>query len=108
MLFVPERRRSRRRPSAIRARDVRAADLQEEPTNPADTADLPRQSFRRIRRRRRLLSEQRSEPSDTASLASGAINTDQEELERRRSAWTATWRSVVCHMSGIEACRYAP
>jgi hypothetical protein len=32
MFFVPERRRGRRRPSAIRARDVRAADLQEKPT----------------------------------------------------------------------------
>jgi hypothetical protein len=32
MFFVPERRRSRRRLSAIRARDVRAADLQEKPT----------------------------------------------------------------------------
>jgi hypothetical protein len=32
MLFVGERRRSRRRKCAIRARDVRAADLQEEPT----------------------------------------------------------------------------
>jgi hypothetical protein len=76
MLFVPERRRSRRRPSAIRARDVRAADLQEEPTKPAERADLPRQSFGRIRRRRRLPGEhrsERSEPSDTASLASGAI-----------------------------------
>jgi hypothetical protein len=31
MLFVPERRRSRRPPGAIRARDVRGADLQEEP-----------------------------------------------------------------------------
>jgi hypothetical protein len=31
--FVPERRRSRRLQSAIRARDVRAADLQEKPTN---------------------------------------------------------------------------
>ena len=76
--------------------------------NPAERADLPRQSFRRIRRRRRLLSEQRSEPSDTASLASGAINTDQDKLERRRSACTAMCRSVVCHMSGIEAFRYAP
>jgi hypothetical protein len=36
MLFVPERRRSRRLQSAIRARDVRAADLQEEPTKPTD------------------------------------------------------------------------
>jgi hypothetical protein len=32
MLLVSERRRSRRARSAIRARDVRAADLQEEPT----------------------------------------------------------------------------
>jgi hypothetical protein len=32
MFFVPERRRSRRLPGAIRARYVRAADLQEEPT----------------------------------------------------------------------------
>jgi hypothetical protein len=31
-LFVPERRQSRRPQSAIRAGDVRAADLQEEPT----------------------------------------------------------------------------
>jgi hypothetical protein len=30
--FVPERRRSRRLPGAIRARDVRAADLQAKPT----------------------------------------------------------------------------
>src|SRR5688572_33467289 len=30
--FVPDRRRSKRLLSAIRARDVRAADLQEEPT----------------------------------------------------------------------------
>jgi hypothetical protein len=32
-LFVLERRRSRRLIGAIRARDVRAADLQEEPTS---------------------------------------------------------------------------
>jgi len=32
--LVAERRRSRRPQSAIRARDVRAADLQEEPTKP--------------------------------------------------------------------------
>jgi hypothetical protein len=66
MLFVPERRRSRRLSSAIRARDVRAADLQ-------DRADSPTQSFRRIRRRRRLPGEhrsERSEPLDTASEAS--------------------------------------
>jgi hypothetical protein len=43
-LFVSERRRSRRLLSAIRARDVRAADLQEEPTkrveNRADSSTL--------------------------------------------------------------------
>jgi hypothetical protein len=64
-------------PSAIRARDVRAADLQEEPTKRAkNSADSPTQSFRWIRRRRRLLSEhrsERSEPSDTASVASEAV-----------------------------------
>jgi hypothetical protein len=32
MLFVGERRRSKWRPGAIRARDIRAADLQEKPT----------------------------------------------------------------------------
>ncbi len=32
MLLVAERRRSRRPQGAIRARDVRAADVQEEPT----------------------------------------------------------------------------
>jgi hypothetical protein len=36
MLSVPDRRRSRRLQSAIRARDVRAADLQEEPTKPVE------------------------------------------------------------------------
>jgi hypothetical protein len=36
MLFVPERRRSRPLRSAIRARDVRAADLQEDPTKPTE------------------------------------------------------------------------
>jgi hypothetical protein len=36
MLFVAERRRSRPLRSAIRARDVRAADLQEDPTKPTE------------------------------------------------------------------------
>ena len=54
MLFVPERRRSRRQHSAIGAR-VFAADLQEEPAKRIDMrADSSRQSFRWIRRRRRL------------------------------------------------------
>ena len=63
--------------SAIRARDVRAADLQQGPTKRIKSrACFPRQSFRRSRRRRRLTGEhrsERSEPSDTASLASEAI-----------------------------------
>ncbi len=54
-LFVPEGRRSRRLRSAIRAGDVRAADLQEEPTKRIRDGDgSARRSFRRIRRRRRL------------------------------------------------------
>jgi hypothetical protein len=47
-LFVPERRRSRRLQSAIRARDVRAADLQEEPTKRVKKQLFPGRSFRRI------------------------------------------------------------
>ena len=75
-LFVPERRRSRRLQSAVRARDVRAADLQEEPRKRVKKQLFPGRSFRRIRRRRRLPGEhrsERSEPLDTASAASGAI-----------------------------------
>ena len=46
MLFVAERRRNRRLPSAIRARDVRAADMQEEPTKPVEIrADFSRDRF---------------------------------------------------------------
>ncbi len=57
--------------------DVRAADLQEKPTKRIkNTADYSEIAFRRIRRRRRLPGErrsERSEPSDRASAASGAI-----------------------------------
>ena len=60
------------------SRDVRAADLQEKPTKLSRTKPvLPKQSFRRIRRRRRLPSEhrsERSERSNTASAASEAVN----------------------------------
>jgi hypothetical protein len=77
MLFVPERRRSRRPPGAIRARDVRAADLQEEPTKRIENrVASPTRSFRRIRRRRRLSGEHRSErsaPLTQRAPASGAI-----------------------------------
>jgi hypothetical protein len=78
MLFVAERRRSRQ-PSAIRARDVRAADLQEEPTKPVrKRADSPTQSFRRIRRGRRL----------SANIAaSGASHLTQRE--RSNQIWSS-------------------
>jgi len=47
MLFVAERRRRRRLTSAIRARDVRAADLQEKLTKRVEyRVDSARQSFR--------------------------------------------------------------
>ena len=61
---------------AIRASDVRAADLQEEPTKRVGGEVTLHQKFHRIRRRRRLLGEHRSERSeqlDTASAASEAI-----------------------------------
>ena len=61
MLFVPERRRSRRLPSPIRARDVRAADLQEKPTKQDENRADSTRELRRIRRRRRLPGEHRSE-----------------------------------------------
>jgi hypothetical protein len=44
MLLVPNQRRSRRLQSAIRACDVRAADLQEEPTNASRTELVLRHS----------------------------------------------------------------
>jgi hypothetical protein len=69
---------------AIRAGDVRAADLQEEPTKPiVDRADSLMQAFRRIRRRRRLPGEhrsERSEPLDTAS-ASGTAALEARGLD---------------------------
>ena len=66
MLLVAERRRSRRPQSAIRASDVRAAGLQEEPTKRLENrSEAPTRSFCRIRRSRRL-------PANIA--ASGASN----------------------------------
>ena len=62
--IVSERRRSRRAESAIRARDVRAADLQGDDETRHDRADCPAESFRRSRRRRRLPGEHRSERSE--------------------------------------------
>jgi hypothetical protein len=77
VLFVPERRRKRWLPCAIRARDVRAADLQEEPMKSTER-DLT------FRDRRFVgfdddggspanIAASGSERSSTASAASGAI-----------------------------------
>jgi len=75
MLFVGERRRSKWRPGAIRARDVRAADCRRNRRNVSRTKlVLPRQSFRWIRRRRRL-------PSETSQRAERAIK-HSEHSER--------------------------
>jgi hypothetical protein len=80
MLFGRERRRSRRIQRRSARSDVRAADLQEEPTERVEnTADSSTQSFRGIRRRRRHPGEhrgERSEPLNTASAASDAIKHD--------------------------------
>jgi hypothetical protein len=56
---------------AIRAHEIPAADLQEEPTKRVEIgAESPTQSFRRIRRRRRLPGEHRSERSEQLDRAS--------------------------------------
>ena len=75
--FVPERRRSRRLPSAIRARDVRAADLQEEmaeqrfsvPSAPTKTAATRRTSQRAERAIDSASASERSGPLDGASAS---------------------------------------
>ena len=76
-LIVCERRRSKRPPSAIRAPMFAPPICRRSRRNVSRTKPvLPKQSFRRIRRRRRLPSEHRSErsrPSNTASTASEAI-----------------------------------
>jgi hypothetical protein len=62
---------------AIRVRDVRAADLQEEPTNASKNALILRhQSFRLIRRRRRLpanIAASEASNQTERAQASGAI-----------------------------------
>ena len=63
---------------AIRARDVRAADLQEKPTKRVENrADLLTQSFRRIQRRRPLPGEHRSERSEPIYGASAGERSNQ-------------------------------
>src|SRR5215217_5976144 len=82
-------------PARSGARDVRDAALQDEPTKRLkNSAGSLTQSFRRIRRRRRLPSEhrsERSEPSDTANAVSGAIKYEQRDCagSRRRSRTSA-------------------
>jgi hypothetical protein len=67
--------------SAIRARDVRAADLQEEPTKPVKKrADSPTQSFRRIRRRRRLTANIAA--SGASHLTQPAQRAEQSNMDR--------------------------
>ena len=77
MLFVSERRRSRRPQSAIRACDVRAASLQEEPTNASRTELISDTIVSSDPTKTAASGEQRGERSeqlDTASLASEAYS----------------------------------
>jgi hypothetical protein len=75
--FVPERRRSRRLPGAIRAGDVRAADLQEKSTKRVETELILRHArfvgFDEDGGSPANIASERSEPFERASLASGAI-----------------------------------
>jgi hypothetical protein len=68
----------------IRASDVRAADLQEEPTKrPENRASCPTRSFHRIRRRRRLPGEHRSEQSEPLNGASTIERSNQTQRKLR-------------------------
>jgi hypothetical protein len=77
MLFVPERGRSRRRQGAIRARDVRAADLQAEPRNAVDKQSYFSDTFASSDPMKTAASSEhcceRSEQLDRASSASETI-----------------------------------
>jgi len=74
MLFVGERQRSKWQPSAIRAPMFAPPICRRSRRNVSRTKPvLPKQSFRRIRRRRRLPSEHRSEQSERSNTASEAI-----------------------------------
>ena len=76
--------------SAIRARDARAADLQEEPTQRiASRADSFATVFRRIRRSGGSSSEHRRERSEPSDAASAATN------DRTRTASGARTRLFV-------------
>jgi hypothetical protein len=77
MLFVAERRRSRRASKRDPRRDVRAADLQEEPTKQVENrADSPGTVVSSDPTKSAASGEHRSERSErlgTASVASEAI-----------------------------------
>jgi hypothetical protein len=109
MSFVPDRRRSKRLQSAIRARDVRAADLQEEPTKPVENrAVLRGWSFRRIRRRRRLPGEhlsERSEPLDTASASERSNQTRRRPSTRASSSSMTSAATCSSSRSGRDTSR---
>jgi hypothetical protein len=64
--------------SAIRARNLRAADLQKESTKPVENrADSATRSFRRIRRRWRLPGGHRSERSEASNETQRAQRAEQ-------------------------------
>jgi hypothetical protein len=75
--IVCEWRRSSRIPSAIRARDVRAADLQEKPTKRLEEPSYISATVVSLDSTKTAAPgehrSERSEPSDRASLASEAI-----------------------------------
>jgi hypothetical protein len=75
--FLGERRRSRRLQSAIRARDVRAADLQEKPTKRLEEPSYISATVVSLDSTKTAAPgehrSERSEPSDRASLANEAI-----------------------------------
>jgi hypothetical protein len=87
---------------AIRARDVRAADLQEEPTKPAESrAHSPTTRFGGPTKTVATGEHrsERSEPSDTASAASGAIKRVGSAAvvvpRKRRCATGKSWQRMV-------------
>jgi uncharacterized protein (DUF697 family) len=97
MLFVPERRRSRPLRSAIRARDVRAADLQEDPTKPnRERADPPRESLRRIGRR----------GGSPANIAASAASDQTQRARRAEQSAHQSGRGRGC--PGVAVCRLRP
>ena len=92
MLFVPERRRSRRvqrdpHPRCSRRRSAGGAN-----ETRRDRADCPAESFRRSRRRRRLPGERRSERSEPL---------DHSELGERGNQIERAWRARQSNTAGV-------